>query len=103
MQATRSGEYNCLQSKPSYPTKIQGGFTYASNSELQLQAEIGRLNRNISGDATAFQPKILYHLRNSHASRNTRSMLAVIFIPKKERKMILWQQQKNYHQGHVDA
>lgn len=66
-------------------------------------AEIGRLNRNISGDATAFQPKILYHLRNSHASRNTRSMLAVIFIPKKERKMILWQQQKNYHQGHGDA
>lgn len=47
-------------------------------------AKIGRLNRNISGDATAFQPKILYHLRNSHASRNTRSMLAVIFIPKKK-------------------
>ena len=47
-------------------------------------ADIGRLNRNISGDATAFQPKILYHLRNSHASRNTRSMLAVIFIPKKK-------------------
>ncbi len=31
-------------------------------------AEIGRLNYNTSEDATAFQPKILYHLRNSYAS-----------------------------------
>ena len=46
--------------------------------------------------------EILYHLREQLAIGTYFRWLLFLY-QKKERKMILWQQQKNYHQGHGDA